>query len=114
VSVHDALRTAEPLSLRSCVPSETLGNLRVIAMERLANLRKLVSNPENVEQTRAALAEHFGTFKMEPVNDENGKLSYRDHGKIDFFGDRAVARTSGAGGPDRTTRAYHFSLPLAA
>ncbi len=83
-------------------------------MERLANLRKLVSNPENVEQTRAALAEHFGTFKMEPVNDENGKLSYRDHGKIDFFGDRAVARTSGAGGPDRTTRAYHFSLPLAA
>ena len=91
--------------------TETLGNLRAIAMERLANLRKLVSNPENVEQTRAALAEHFGTFKMEPVN-ENGKLSYRYHGKIDFFGDRAVARTGGAGGQNRTGYARLFRAAL--
>ena len=79
--------------------TETLGNLRAIAVKRLANLRKLVSNPENIEQTRAALAEHFGTFKVEPVN-ENGKLTYRC--QIDFFGDRAVVRTGGAGGAART------------
>ena len=79
--------------------TETLGNLRAIAMKRLANLRKLVSNPENTEQTRAALAEHFGTFKVESVN-ENGKLSYSY--QIDFFWDRAVVRTGGAGGAART------------
>jgi hypothetical protein len=45
--------------------TETLGHLRAIAMERLANLRTRVAHPENVEQTRAALAEYFGTFKME-------------------------------------------------
>jgi hypothetical protein len=33
----------------------------------------------------------LGTFKLEPIN-ENEKLGYRDNGKIDFFGDRAVAR----------------------
>jgi hypothetical protein len=93
--------------------TETLGNLRAIAMDRLGNLRKLVSNPENVEQTRAVLAEHFGTFKMEPVN-ENGKLSYRYHGKIDFFGDRAMARTGGAGGSVCTTRRIEFHVSLAA
>jgi hypothetical protein len=77
--------------------TEILGNLRTIALEHLANLRRLVSNKENVEQTRAALAEHFGVFKLEPVS-ENGKLTYRAHGKVDFFGDRAVARTDDAGG----------------
>ena len=103
-SITDRLLEPGPGSL-----TETLGNLRAIAMERLSNLRKLVSHPENVEQTRAALAEHFGTFKM-----ESGKLSYRYHGKIEFFGDRALARTGGAGGPDSTARAYRFSLSLAA
>jgi hypothetical protein len=34
-----------------------------------ANLRKLVSKAENVEQTRALLAEHFLTLKFEPVNE---------------------------------------------
>jgi hypothetical protein len=81
--------------------TETLGNLRAIAMEHLANLRRLVSHPENVDQTRAVLAEHFGTFKLEPVN-ENGKLTYRAHGNVDFFGDRAMARPGGAGGAART------------
>lgn len=93
--------------------SETIANLRAIAMEHLAHLRKLVSKPENVEQTRAVLAEHFGTFKLEAVN-EGGELKYRAHGKVDFFGREKVARTGGAGGPDSATRAYRFSLPLAA
>ncbi|HWY42925.1 MAG TPA: hypothetical protein VNX66_05480 [Candidatus Sulfotelmatobacter sp.] len=81
--------------------SETIGNLRAIAMGHLANLRKLVSQPQNVEQTRAVLAEHFGTFKLEPVS-EDGESKYRAHGKVDFFGRRGVARTDGAGGPDCT------------
>ena len=91
--------------------TETLGNLRTIALEHLANLRKLVSHPENVEQTRAVLAEHFGTFKLEPVN-ENGKPTYRAHGKVDFFGDKAVARTGGAGGQNRTGYARLFRAAL--
>jgi hypothetical protein len=68
-----------------------------IAMEHLAKLRKLVSYQQSAEQTRAVLTEHFGTFKLEPVN-EKGKLIYRAHGRVDFFGDRAVAQTGGAGG----------------
>jgi len=49
--------------------------------------------------------------KLEPVN-ENEKLSYRYNGKIDFFGDRAVARSNGAGGPIESVRAYAFTLPV--
>jgi chromosome segregation ATPase len=105
-AIMDRLLEPGPGSL-----TEMLANLRAVAMEHLANLRKLVSHPANVEQTRAALAEHFGTFKMEPVR-ENGKLSYRYHGKIDFFGDRAVARTGGAGGQNRTGYARLFRAAL--
>ena len=105
-SITDRLLEPGPGSL-----TETLGNLRAVAMEHLAKLRRLVSHPENVAQTRAALAEHFGTFKMEPVS-ENGKMTYRYHGKIDFFGDRAVARTGGAGGQNRTGYARLFRAAL--
>jgi len=83
-SITDRLLEPGPESL-----AERLENLRAIAMEHLAKLRKLVSHPESIEQTRAVLAEHFGTFKLEPVN-EQGKSRYRAHGSIDFFGDRAV------------------------
>ena len=58
--------------------------MRVAFGDDFANLRKLVSKPENVEQTRAVLAEHFGTCKLEAVN-ESGELNYRAHGKVDFF-----------------------------
>jgi hypothetical protein len=50
---------------------------------------------------------------MEPVS-ENGKMTYRYHGKVDFFGDRAMARTGGAGGPIESVRAYAFTLQVAA
>ena len=70
-AITDRLIAPGPGSL-----SEMIGNLRAIAMEHLANLRKLVSKPENVEQTRAVLAEHFGTFRLEAVN-EGGELKYR-------------------------------------
>lgn len=50
---------------------------------------------------------------MEPVS-ENGKLSYRYHGKIDFVGDKALGRTDGAGGPIESALAFEFCLPIAA
>jgi hypothetical protein len=78
-----------------------IATLRVSAMAHLANLRKLVSKPENVEPTRAVLAEHFGTFKLEPVN-ESGELKYCAHWKVDFFRGEKLARTGGAGGPAGT------------
>jgi len=43
-----------------------------------------------------------------------GEQSYVAHGEVDFFGEDAMARTGGAGGLDRTTRAYLFTLSLAA
>ena len=88
-----------------------IGNLRAIAMEHLGNLRKLVSKPENVEHTRAVLAEHFRAFKLEPVN-ENGELKYRAHGKVDFLAGRKVTRTDGAGGQNRTGYARLFRAAL--
>jgi len=47
-----------------------------------------------------ALAEHFGAFALEPVT-QAGKTTYLAHGKVDFFGDAAMARTGGAGGQNR-------------
>jgi hypothetical protein len=50
----------------------------------------------SAEQARAALAEHFGTFTLEPTA-QVGKPVYSAHGKVDFFGEEAMARTGGAG-----------------
>jgi hypothetical protein len=62
------------------------------------NLEIKTSHPESVDLARAALAEHFGTFTLEPTM-QDGEPTYLAHGKIDFFGDEAMARTGGAGGP---------------
>jgi len=43
-----------------------------------------------------------------------GEVSFRATGEMDFLGDDAFTQLSGAGGPNRTTRAYVFSLPLVA
>jgi hypothetical protein len=106
--ITDRLLEPEPESL-----SAKLDVLRTLAVSRLTNLRKLISHPESVDQARAALAEHFGKFTLEPVRGR-GEQSYLTHGEADFFGEEAMARTGGAGGPDRTTRAHAFSLSLAA
>jgi hypothetical protein len=42
------------------------------------------------------LAEHFGTFTLEPTI-QGGEPVYLAHGKVDFFGDEAMARMGGAG-----------------
>jgi hypothetical protein len=91
--------------------TETLGNLRAIATEHLSNLRRLVSHPENVDSSCSR-----GTLRhlQDGAVSENGKMTYRYHGKVDFFGDRAMAGTDGAGGPGCTTRRVEFEVSLAA
>ena len=56
-----------------------------------------------MDQARTALAEHFGAFTLDPVS-RDGKATYLVHGKLDFFGDEAMARTGGAGGGKWTER----------
>ena len=104
----DKLLEPRPGSLRG-----TLDELRKFAIERLANLRKLISHPESVHQARAVMAEQFGKLTLRPVR-ENGTLSYAARGKVDFFGEQAMIRVDGAGGPDCATRVYAFNLSLAA
>jgi len=91
----------------------TLDELRTFAVSRLTDIRKLIAHPKSIDQARAALAEHFGAFTLEPVT-QAGKTTYLAHGKVDFFGDEAMARTGGAGGPVCTVRATEFSLPVEA
>lgn len=97
-SITDKLLEPRSGSLRA-----TLDELRTFAVSRLTNIRSLISHPESVDQARAALAEHFGAFTLEPVT-QAGKTSYLAHGKVDFFGDEAMARTGGAGGLSFTER----------
>ena len=66
-----------------------------------------------VQTARAVLAEHFGTFTLEPTA-QHGEPEYLAHGKVDFFGEEAMARTSGAGGPDCYSRVGEFGILLAA
>jgi site-specific DNA recombinase len=76
----------------------TLDELRNFAISRLAKIRELISQSESIDTARAVLAEHFGTFTLEP-GIQNGEPVYLAHGKVDFFGEEVMARTGGAGGP---------------
>jgi hypothetical protein len=71
---------------------------RLFALEKQA---KDMSAAESVDQFRAVLGEHFGTFTLEVV-EEQGTKSYRAKGSVDLFGGSSVARTGGAGGQNRT------------
>ena len=105
-SITDRLLEPRPGSVRS-----TLDELRTFAVSRLTDIRKLIAHPEGIDQARAALAEHFGAFTLEPVT-QAGKTTYLAHGKVDFFGDEAMARTGGAGGQNRTGYARLFRAAL--
>jgi hypothetical protein len=96
--ITDKLLEPRPGSLR-----RTLDVLREFAIERLTNLRKLISHPESVHQARAVMAEQFGKLTLTPVR-ENGTLSYAARGKVDVFGEQAMTRVGGAGGPAWTER----------
>lgn len=91
-NLTDRLLEPGPASLGS-----KLEALKTLAVSRLTNLRKLISHPESVDQARAALAEHFGRFILDPTN-QTGEASYSVRGEVDFFGPEALARTGGAGG----------------
>ena len=91
--ITDRLLEPRPGSLRGA-----LDGLRAFATARLASLRKLISSPESVHQSRALMAEQFGKLTLTPVN-ENGIVSYATRGKVDFFGEEAMIRVGGAGGP---------------
>jgi site-specific DNA recombinase len=88
-----------------------LEELRTFAVSRLTKIRELISHPESIDLTRAVLAEHFGTFTLEPTI-QDGEPAYLAHGKVDFFGEEAMARTSGAGGQNRTGYARLFRAAL--
>jgi hypothetical protein len=64
-------------------------------------------------EARALLADQIGKSKLERVN-ENGRISFKTNGNIDFFGEEVLTRVGGAGGPVCTVRATKFSLPIAA
>jgi len=75
---------------------EKLEELRTFAVERLTQLRGLLTNPSAIHEARALLAEQVGKFTLERVYSD-GKVSFKANGKIDFFGEEALTQLSGAG-----------------
>lgn len=76
---------------------ERLEELRALAVERLTQLRGLLTDPEAIHEARALLAEQIGKFTLDRVQGA-GKISFRASGEIDFFGEDAFTRVGGAGG----------------
>jgi len=88
-----------------------LDELRTFTVSRLTRMKELLTKPPTIHEARAVLAEQLGKFTLQSA-EENGKVSFKANGNIDFFG--AFTRVGGAGGPVRTVRPYSFSLSLAA
>jgi hypothetical protein len=57
-----------------------------------------LANPDAVHEARALPAEQIGKFTLEQVT-EGGKISFKADGQIDLFGEEALTRVGGAGGP---------------
>jgi len=95
-AITDKLVEPGPGSLQ-----EKLDELRTLAISRLTRLREMLSNPSAIHEARALLAEQVGKLTLER-DDENGKISFKANGKIDFFGEEALTQLSGAGGVART------------
>ena len=87
-------------------------DLRAFALQRLSNIRSLLGKTDAIREARALLAEQLGKFTLNRIKDAHG-WSYKAEGSVNFFGDSLV-RVDGAGGPVRNSRAYAFSLSLAA
>lgn len=73
----------------------------------------MLTNPKAVHEARSLLAEQIGKFTLEHVS-ENGEISFKANGQIDFFGEEALTRVGGAGGPTRTDRDICFTIRVAA
>jgi signal transduction protein with GAF and PtsI domain len=65
---------------------EKLDELRDFAVSRLAHLRERLVDPKAIHEARALLAEQIGKFTLERVS-ENGEVSFKANGQIDFFGE---------------------------
>jgi site-specific DNA recombinase len=90
---------------------EQLDDLRTFAISRLNRLRELLTDSNAIHEARALLAEQIGKFTLERVS-EDGKISLKANGQIDFFGEEALTRLSGAGGQNRTGYARLFRAAL--
>jgi hypothetical protein len=73
-----------PESLR-----EKLEELRTFAVERLTQLRGLLTNPGTIHEARALLADQVGKFTLERV-ETDGAVTFKANGKIDFFGEKLL------------------------
>ncbi len=78
---------------------EKLEELQTFAVMRLTRLRELLTNPAAIHEARALLADQIGKFKLERVN-ENGRISFKANGNIDFFGEEVLTRGGWCRGPD--------------
>jgi hypothetical protein len=78
---------------------EKLEELRTFAVARLTSLRDLIVNPAAVHEARALLAEQIGKFTLEQV-EEGGKIIFKAHGQIDFFGEEATYTHGWCRGPE--------------
>jgi hypothetical protein len=77
-------------------------------------LRELLANPKAIHEARALLAEQIGKFTLERIS-ENGEVSFKANGNIDFFGEEALTRVGGAGGQNSTLGpSLEFRLELVA
>jgi hypothetical protein len=56
------------------------------AVSRLTHLRERLVDPKAIHEARALLAEQIGKFTLEQVS-ENGEVSFKANGQIDFFGE---------------------------
>src|SRR6267142_6012251 len=78
---------------------EKLEELRTFAVLRLTHLRELLTNPAAIHEARALLADQIGKFKLERVN-ENGRISFKANGNIDFFGEGGSYTRGWCRGPE--------------
>jgi site-specific DNA recombinase len=90
---------------------EKLDELRAFAISRLDRLRDVLADPKAIHEARALLAERVGKFTLERVF-ENGEVSFKANGEMDFFGEEAFTQLSGAGGQNRTGYARLFRAAL--
>jgi hypothetical protein len=68
---------------------EKLDELWDFAVSRLTHLRERLVDPKAIHEARALLAEQIGKFTLERVS-ENGEVSFKANGQIDFFGEEVL------------------------
>jgi hypothetical protein len=83
--------------------TQSYTEIEACVQKRLQDIRGLLI--ADVPRAKAELSKHCTAITLTPE-----KSTFRISGDWNLFG----GRSDGAGGPDRTTRVFAFSLPLAA